>query len=582
MKELPFLKVIISEKEHFILTADSAVYSAIKSGDFASFDDYIHEDYKKIYQENLAKADNSWFPLLLVSDEGDNLFCAKAERKVIKGADSIQIFLFKIEDLFTQHDYLNEAVNTFLSQLELYDDVYFDYDPIAQTVILANTQAANLDSGLYSIEEIEAMLCKKLTPEKQEKLRSFITQVKTKAGRFSTRIEANLLNDDPAIFASILEANYVFYGGKKEHVVGHIHLEHKRGSVHITSLKRDSLTGLLEKSDVTRIAKERIDDRRLEGTTLVIIDIDFFKRVNDTYGHQYGDKVIKKIADIVAEEVRNSGVAGRFGGDEFLVVFNNIQNEEELREHFRKMYRKVSDAFIDTKIDGNKPISLSIGTATFSKDADNYEDLFMLADHCLYIAKEKGRNRYIIYTPEKHGSLQEIQQQEMNKKLLDDRGDFSYGDVIVKMFNLTLHGQGATVEKLMDEFAERFGLQRISLIVGTPFKHRYTASTVEVTEKGSPDVLLGVLNSEIKEKYLAGRDFVVVNKIDSLPPQAGAVKKFLKDIGVFSYILMRFNDMGGNECFMIISSLGKYVQWNELHFKYYRAFMDLLSYFSLK
>ena len=62
---------------------------------------------------------------------------------------------------------------------------------------------------------------------------------------------------------------------------------------------------------------------------------------------------------------------------------------------------------------------------------------------------------------------------------------------------------------------------------------------------------------------------------------ANAVKEFLKEIGVLSYILMRFNDRNGNECFLIISSLGKYVQWNELHFKYYRAFTDLLSYIKL-
>jgi diguanylate cyclase (GGDEF)-like protein len=581
MKELPFLKLIISEKDHYIISADHEVYDALKSSDFASFDDHIHDDYKKIYQENLHNANNSWFPLLLMSDTENNLFCAKAKRKVIKGTDSIQIFLVKLDDIFTQYNYLSEAISTYNSQLELYDDVFFDYDPSAQTVSLANTQAANFDSGIYSIEEIEALLCQKLTPEKREKLRSFITQVKTKAGRFTTRIEENLLNDDPGIFASILEANYIFYSGKKEHVIGHIHLEHKRGSIHTTSLKRDSLTGLLDKSEITRIAKERIDDKRMEGTTLVIIDIDFFKRVNDTYGHQYGDKVIKRIADIIAEEVRNCGVAGRFGGDEFLVIFNNIHTEEELRNHFRRMYRTVWDVFADSKIDESKPISLSIGTATFSKDADNYEDLFMLADHCLYIAKEKGRNRYIIYTPEKHGSLQEIQQKAANKKILDDRGT-SYGDVIVKMYNIVHHGGGATVESLMDEFVERFGLQRASLIIGTPYKHRYTASTVDTNEKGSPDVLLGVLNSDIKEKYLAGRDFVVVNRIDSLPPQAGAIKEFLKEIGVLSYILVRFNDRSGNECFFIISSLGKYVQWNELHFKYYMAFIDLLSFISLE
>ena len=96
------------------------------------------------------------------------------------------------------------------------------------------------------------------------------------------------------------------------------------------SIKHDSLTGLVDKTDIIRIAKERIDDRRLEGTTLAIVDIDFFKAINDTYGHQFGDEVIKRVADIISKETGNEGIAGRFGGDEFLIVFYNIQREEEI------------------------------------------------------------------------------------------------------------------------------------------------------------------------------------------------------------------------------------------------------------
>ncbi|WP_034446732.1 GGDEF domain-containing protein [Butyrivibrio sp. AE2032] len=575
-----FFEMELSEKDHVILSADEGLYDALMSGVNGSFDDYIDEAYKDLYLKGLSLADNKWFAAGIKTNNGVQLYCLKVSFK--EKTNTLHVVLAGINELIDNNNYLTDTVTAFKSQLELYDDVYFDYDPEAQNVILANTQAAEFDAGLYSIDDIENMLCKKVSQSKQDRIKAFIGQVKAKAGRATTHIEANLINDDPSVQTTILEAKYVNYSSQKEHVVGHMHLEHRTGGPQVSSLKRDSLTGLLEKADIMRIAQERINERRLEGTTLGIIDIDFFKNVNDSFGHQFGDTVIKQIADIISFEVGAKGVTGRFGGDEFLIVFYNITEEQQLRVIFRAIRDKVRAAFIDRELPDNNPISVSIGSASFSRDADNYEDVFLLADQCLYIAKEKGRNRYIIYDSEKHGSLEDIKQQEMTKKLFNDRGDLSYGDIIVKMYEVALHGKGTTPEALLDEFAQTFKLQRMCLIVGTPFKLRYATGLNGNTGFRSPDVLLGVLNSDTKEKYLAGRDFVVVNKLDTLPPQAGSIKAFLKEIGVLSYILMRFYDKDNNECFIIVSSLGKAVQWNESHFMYYRALSDLISRFSLK
>ncbi len=582
MKDFNSIKVIISENDHVIITADQSVYNFIKSGIHNSFDEYIHVDYRQIYIDNLSLCDGSWFPARILSDDGSNLFFIRAIRFEGTESNTIQLSLVSFDALLESHNYMSEVVTTYEAQLGLYDDVFFDYDSEAQTFMIANTQLADFDSGKYSPEEIENLLCQKVDLDKLNAIKSFFGQVKSGAGRFSTRIEGNLLNDDSNISATKMEASYVFLPNGKEHVVGHIQLESQKGIVLDSGLKRDSLTGLLEKSDMAKLAKERIDDRQLDGTALAIVDIDFFKKVNDTFGHQYGDTVIKRIADILSSEVGNNGIAGRFGGDEFLLLFYNIHKEEDLRTHFRSIKKKIIKAFEDKDINDKTTLSVSIGSACYPMDADNYDDLFMLADHCLYIAKEKGRNRYIIYTEEKHGSLASIRKQEMNKKIIDSRGDVSYGDMIITMYNTALHGIGTSIEKLMDEFAMRFNLQKVNLLVGSPFTTRYSTGTQNIEKKEAPNVLLGLLNSDVKDKYLAGRDFIVVNKVDALPPQAAAAKELLKKKGVLSYILIKFNDKNDNECFLIISSLGKYVQWNELHFKYYRAFVDLLSFFSLR
>ncbi len=93
--------------------------------------------------------------------------------------------------------------------------------------------------------------------------------------------------------------------------------------------------------------------------------------------------------------------------------------------------------------------------------------------------------------------------------------------------------------------------------------------------------ILSGFNSDVKDKYFSLGDFMVVNSIEMLPPYAYYAKKFLAKRGVYSFIITRFWDRDNRECLFIISTVGKKTQWNQTRFKYYRAFTDLLSLFSL-
>lgn len=580
MKDISFLEFVISGENHSLISADSRAYGIIGSDTLTAFEEYVSEDYREEFLENIERADDTWFPTRILKGDDAPLYYVRAARKL--NTNMIRLIIVSIDELLLTHNELIRDVATYRAQLQLFEDVFFEYDPEISVVKVYNTQNARFDSGDYNVDDFENMLCKGLGKKGQSSVRSFIGQMKAKTGRFSVRVDGNPVNDDPAFTSSLLDGAYVFYYKNTESVVGHIHLYTKSGKAAPSSIKHDSLTGLVDKSDIMRIAQERIDDRSLEGTTLAIVDIDFFKSINDTYGHQFGDTVIKRTADIISTVVGNKGVAGRFGGDEFLIVFDNIKGEDELRQHLRSIKNTVSSTFSDRGIDENTPLSVSIGAAVYPNDAENYEDLFMIADHCLYIAKEKGRNRYIIYSEEKHGSLEIIRESSMTKKKINERGELSPGDVIVKMFDVTLHGSGASVEILMDEFAESFNLQHVCLFAGNPFVFRHSSGPDAIKDSHAVDMMLGILNSDTKERYIADRDFIVVNRIDTLPPQAGSIKNFLRESGVFSYILMRFFDKDGRECIMIISSVGKYTQWNQMQFKYYRAFADVLALYSLE
>jgi diguanylate cyclase (GGDEF)-like protein len=578
MDNINLREIVISADSHSIISADSGSYGIVKSDTLDSFENYVTKEYREDFLNNIALAKDSWFPTKMITDHGEEMFYVRASKTA--GTGMIKLMVANIEELMEAHYKLVHQVSANNAQLNLYEDVFFEYDPSSGLVEVSNTDITDFDSGTYSLYEFETLLCKRAGSRQIHIIKGFIGQIESKVGRFSVRIDANILNDDTSVTYTSLEGAFVFFDKERDGVVGHIHLGRTKGRAYAASIKHDSLTGLVDKTDIIRIAKERVDERRLEGTTFAIIDIDFFKNINDTYGHQYGDEVIKKIADIISSEVGNDGISGRYGGDEFLVVFYNITSEDELRIKLKNIKNMVSATFADKGPDESIPLSVSIGAATFPKDADNYDDLFMLADYCLYIAKDKGRNRYVIYTFIKHGTLESIRLKRLGARKINGR-DLSGGEVIVKMFDMTLHSNGSTPEHFMDEFIETFELQHVSLFVGEPYKHRYSTGLNVIRDKNAIDFALGVLNSDAKNRFLGDRDFVVVNRIDALPPQANSVKEFLRELGVFSYVLLRFHDRDGRECILMIASVGKLTQWNQMHYKFYRALTDLLSLYSL-
>ena len=462
----------------------------------------------------------------------------------------------------------------------MYEDVFFEYDAAKETVNVYNTAIADFDTGVYSINEFENFLISKVDEEQKQAVKSFFLQIKSGVGRSTTVIDGNLLNDDSSVTQTVLDEAYAFYGADTEGVVGHIQLKRDGGSSKLSVFRYDSLTGMIDKSDIIRIARERIDDRRLEGTTLVIIDLDFFKNINDSFGHQFGDVVIKKIADIISNEVGTSGISGRFGGDEFFVVLYNIQTEEELRAILKGIKNKVSATFPDKGLDKDNPLSVSIGAAVFPKDADNYDDLFMLADHCLYLAKAGGRNRYIFYRQDKHGTLEDVKQKHLISKKINERS-ISYGETIVRMFDMALHDGEGSMDYFMNEFADTFELQNVLLFAGEPYRFVSSAGSTPIDDKEANEFVISVLNSKDKDKYFSLGDFVVINDLDTLPPHAHSIRSFLINREVYSFIMIRFFDKDHRECVLLISAVGRKIVWNRTHFKYYRAFTDLLSLYSI-
>ena len=176
----------------------------------------------------------------------------------------------------------------------------------------------------------------------------------------------------------------------------------KRGMEHLneelkTASRVDGLTGLYNR----RYWQERFAEmhklcvRREKPSTALMLDIDHFKRINDTYGHQAGDKVIKMLAALIKRCVRETDLAGRYGGEEFAIILNDssVEDAKIVAERIRQLAQRLVVEHEGESIS----FTVSLGLAQFSPDFKGAMAWLECADQALYEAKENGRNQYRIY-----------------------------------------------------------------------------------------------------------------------------------------------------------------------------------------
>jgi len=156
---------------------------------------------------------------------------------------------------------------------------------------------------------------------------------------------------------------------------------------------RDFLTGLYNRRYFFENMNEYMEDIKLSGERFAIamLDIDFFKKINDTYGHDVGDRVIVAISEVLRSNTNYRDIVARFGGEEFCIVLKNI-NQYSVPEILEKLRQEVED-FVFILDDENKvKFTISIG-ASYHDDSDSLEETINQADMNLYSAKQNGRNQ---------------------------------------------------------------------------------------------------------------------------------------------------------------------------------------------
>lgn len=320
---------------------------------------------------------------------------------------------------------------------------------------------------------------------------------------------------------------------------------------------RDPATDLLNKNAITFHAKSVLAAQPEGMVSLVLLNVDEFKEVNDRYGHLFGDEVLFTMAHILQTELGTRGVAGRIGGGMFLLVLEGIADETDLRGILRAIRTKFEWAWEQASADATHPrVTCSMGAACYPIDAKSYEKLFMQADKALYIACEKGHNRYVIYDVRKHGEA--VPNRERSVADLYANGaasSQSKAGFVAATARALLQQPLPSMLDLMSGIAEQFGIDGIHIFTAPDYQAAYSWGH---PVNGSAALLLqSPLLSGFREDGIC-----VIDNINALEGVADDAHQWFSHENVQGAVLYRSEQDSAPAALISFALFGRFRKWS--------------------
>ena len=419
---------------------------------YSTFDSLLTEDSLKILAEHIGSKSYGKIFIMDVLTR-DNTPCTMVcYLEPADAEDQVTVFMIEAEKMSDRYLALGEKQQVSDTLLSQFDSDYFTYDRLENSIMFYRYNEGKEQVIFRSdMDGWNRQASQALSEESHDELAMFDSYLKNGIRNFVGTFvdksgEKNISYVGTAIYDEDIHVK----------TVGNI------GSTKIkptySQVRRDQLTGLILKEDITTYCKKLVAERE-KKVALAIVDIDNFKNVNDHFGHATGDAVLKKCAAILDREVGDYGKAGRIGGDEFLVIIDNFTVFEEVKNILRGIKNNVLQAYIEER-DGFY-VSTSIGCAIYPDDVSSYDKLFELADHLLYRAKHKGKNRYIIFEKDKHGSVDDVLQEAVEKLGVAGRRGLTKSEAVCRIIDYDISGKEYALESVLHDIMEYFRIERI-------------------------------------------------------------------------------------------------------------------------
>lgn len=549
---------------YLVMVADDYFYNYVGKFINISITDCIHPDFKEEFmnvcsslkegesQRMIAymkgKEDTYNLVHILISNTGH----------VIEDNCVLEAEIYNLFNTEKKYFKIHDDADKYRKFLSMYNDYLFDYD-IATGIV-----------SIYVYRSLKATMIKKMHIDDFEKyimtffnnarheqdFHDFMYKLRNANEGFNAEVTGPLITDLSKLGLYKVDCRIIYKYNRSKVVIGIIKSlgAQTEEAYYATQEGKDFFTGLLNKRACKEYVSDAISSNK-DKHYVAMIDIDDFKSINDTYGHLYGDKVILKVASIINRTLNGRGIVGRFGGDEFFIFTNWITTESQLRAILTSLKQKVRDEM--SQGENGSIVTLSIGVCQYPDNGSDYDTLVNKADKCLYIAKNKGKNRYIIYDPAKHGDF------------LDDMGRKGFSMAPIKKGeNLSLEVADMAIDIVKNgKDAVKRALPRACKALEIDGIRIYNATKGELIDyygeySGLPDILDIIKTDRFMEKF-ENRNYVTVVYTSNIESFYKEMYDAVIACNIGGMIYSYFKNADGDNIVMFYDTFNKSFRWNE-------------------
>ncbi len=470
---------------------------------------------------------------------------ANISKAVLAGMDVLELNFQSVDTLEQEIVAMKDDLSEIGTYMDILDEFFFRYDVEQDDFCLfmggekqrIALYSGDLDGWEQSLEEKKAF-----SNEKNHEIFLALCQDLQQASRhFSHEIMLPHLVRGEGRELYLFKGRSIINASGRDLVLGCVYTMTKntrrRKSRNGADAVRDEMTGLLSKQTIIDYIKNAMTGETEYLNYLCVMDIDDFKYVNDNYGHLFGDEVLITVADILKEAVGDRGVVGRIGGDEMLIFLEHITDRADLKSILRTIRCNVEWAYKGIKEDFN--LSCSIGAAAWPKDALDYDTLFKIADKMLYRAKNNGKNRYIIYTPEIHGEItSETFSDSSAVELKKPISAVSKERFLMELTENFIFHSVWSVQLVLEETGSIFGLKEIDVFYEEPF---YNAMHWRADGKPVDQCFLSYAGTSDFRQLFDENDLAVIHGTNILKFTCPEAYETLKEMQVTSAIIYQMD-----------------------------------------
>lgn len=567
-------------REYMVLMGDEYFYQFIGRTIGICVMDCIHPDLREEFRYVCDSLEQGQSVRILTAIRGTEEVYQQVDMTISdqgrtvngKPARELKIYnLFTIEERYLRA--FNDS-NRYRAFLSMYQDYLFDYD-VEQDCIAVFRYMGIQSTVLLkcSLEQFrENVMAMYPRASFLEELEEFCQHLLNAQENFSCDLRGPIPSRKTVMGLVHIDGKVIYKHNNERVVLGILRTldqrEEETVPYYATAEGKDSFTGLLNKRACAEYAAEMLAAGN-EMHYMAMIDIDNFKNINDTYGHMFGDKVISQVASIINSSLNGRGIVGRFGGDEFFIFTNWITTEIQLRAILTSIRKRVQNAFENQ----NCKVTLSIGVSLAPTDGNTYDELFKKADKCLYLAKFKGKNRFIIYEEELHGKLAE--EGLSIRHTMDPLEKAEYlADVVADIGIRLIAEDTGSVEEILDQIKAAFEIDGARIYRAGQQEALYISGDYQPV----PDMGTFIVNDELV-KLMDRPHYLMASHITNLEGVNRELYQTLRNSRIEGTVCFCYPNQRGENLYFFYEAFNDRFRWSESDKNFLLTASKLMAYF---